>query len=570
VVEPTEVTTTRPPTTSVRPQTVDDPKSTAAVNAAGVVGGVLGGIIALLGVVLLACGGGVMMRKRKGHYPVDQVNGVHIRRNSMISDGSSAFWQDAENCIEMSPRHSNIDIVPLEHYGSMMETNIDVVANHCVIMSDDPYGSTSLKPLVHNGNSPERGPPKKGGGPAPLGSRPMQTASYADTGTVHTGATTMAGYTSSSIEKSSDYDEDEDEGQLVLPDYDASQAYLSLGLTPLSQLSPDAHTSNDFGFFPSMPPPVAPSTTSLFTTSTSASSLAMDNPFSLHSGGGQSNSIIDSSMMPDAYPERRPRKSKYDNQPLSQGFPLKLEPVMEQSPPISNSQFSGKQNGFSSSGESSKGSPSLSIDPPSRFMFPSAVPSQEFSRLSQGRMALRVKRGGASSRENLTAILPKKTSAHGGGYGSLGVSKHTGRNRGMHSPTKSPTKSRRRQARELKPKERLVEDDRHWQRDQRLGRAGREYSRDSPEPPYPRARGMNPHEMTNGHGQSAFREVEVARRPSSRSRKLSSASSGSTSQTEELSTPRHSRHSSLDETPMGHHRPERSESTHLYTTYEHR
>ena len=74
----------------------------------------------------------------------------------------------------MSPRHSNIDIVPLEHYGSMLETNIDVVANHCVIMSEDPYGSTSLKPLVHNGGSPERGPPKKGSGPATLGSRAHQ------------------------------------------------------------------------------------------------------------------------------------------------------------------------------------------------------------------------------------------------------------------------------------------------------------------------------------------------------------------------------------------------------------
>lgn len=72
---------------------------------------------------------------------------------------------------EMSPYHTNIDIVPLEHYGSMMETNIDVVANHCAIMSEDPYGSTSLKPLINNNQSPDRGPPKRGGGPTPLGAR---------------------------------------------------------------------------------------------------------------------------------------------------------------------------------------------------------------------------------------------------------------------------------------------------------------------------------------------------------------------------------------------------------------
>ena len=74
------------------------------------------------------------------------------------------------NLQEMSPRHSNIDIVPLEHYGSMMDTNI--VANHCAVMSEDPYGSTSIKPLIHD-NSPDRGPPKRGG-PSPLGAKQLQ------------------------------------------------------------------------------------------------------------------------------------------------------------------------------------------------------------------------------------------------------------------------------------------------------------------------------------------------------------------------------------------------------------
>ena len=371
----------------------------------------------------------------------------------------------------------------------------------------------------------------------------------------------MAGYTSSSMERSTDYDEDEDEGQLVLPDYDASQAYLSLGLTPLSQLSPDAHTSGDFGYFPSMPPPVAPSTSSIF--STSSSSLAMDNPFSLHSGGGHSNGIIDSSMMPDAIPDRRSRKSKYDAQPLSQGFPLRLEPVMEQSPP--NSEFSGKQNGFSSSGDSSQGSPSISVGQPSHMLFPSAVPSQEFSRLSQGRTALRVKRPGAKgSRENLNAISPKRTSAQGGGYGSLGSSRHMGR----YKPTLSPKKTKRRSPREL-----------NQQEDQGWGRGQRMYSRDSPD--YSLANGFNHHKATNGHGSPPLRDEThfdsmemMVKRPSSRSRRSSATSNGSTSETEEAPpnkwTPRHAHHSSLDDSPVRSHRAERSESPRLYTTYEHR
>lgn len=74
----------------------------------------------------------------------------------------------------MSPRHglTNIDIVPLEHYGSMMETSIDVVANYNVVTSDEPYGSTSQKLLI-NPNSPDRGPPKRGG-PAPMGARQVK------------------------------------------------------------------------------------------------------------------------------------------------------------------------------------------------------------------------------------------------------------------------------------------------------------------------------------------------------------------------------------------------------------
>lgn len=390
----------------------------------------------------------------------------------------------------------------------------------------------------------------------------IQTESYIDVGTAQTGTTMAGGYTSSSMERSTDYDEDEDEGQLVLPDYDASQAYLSLGLTPLSQLSPDAHTSGDFGYFPSMPPPVAPSTSSIFSTTSSSSSLAVDNPFSLHNGSGQSNRIIDTSTMPDAIPERR-RKPKYDHTPLSQGFPLKLEPVMENP---NNSQFSGKQNGFSSSEDSSKGTPSLSTDLPTDFMFPAAVPSQDFSRHSQGRTAMRIRRpGGKGSRENLNPSSPKKTVAQGGGYGSLGSSKHFGQF--TNKPTLSPTKTSRLQD---------SGENRNWRHGQRT------YSRESPDFTV-HTNGYNPHEILNGHsspphtdrGHFEMMPLPSSRsssRPSSRNRKGSTASNkSSTSQTEEPSphhkwTPRHERHSSLDDSPT---KPDRHDGPpRLYTTYE--
>jgi hypothetical protein len=523
----------------------------------------------------------VMVRRKKGLYPIEQSNGVHIR-NSMVSDDSESYWQQAENCIEMSPLQSHIDIVPLDHYGSMLETSIDVVANHCVNVSEGTYGSTSLRQLINN--SPDRGPPKRGG-PSPHGARQLQSPSYVDTGTVPTGGT-MGGYTSSSMEKSSDYDEDDDEGQLVLPDYDASQAYLSLGLTPLSQLSPDAHTSNDFGFFPSMPPPVAPSTSSIFSTTSSSSSLAMDNPFSLHSGGQSNGGLIDSSMMPDAYPERRSRRNKYDTNPLSQGFPLKLEPVMEQSPPVTSSQFSGKQNGFSSSGQSSEGSPTTVSREQDRFVFPSAVPTPEFSRLSQGRTAMRKRRG--SSKENLNVISPRGTSMQGG-YGSISSTRHTGVNKPLHSPSQE-AKRKRQQAREaevakqeeeLRRKMEQEEKERRWQHEQRMGRTAREFqfSREGSNPRYaaaPSTSTHNPFEMTNGHGDmntvlkeaAKFEAIQMLHSAKPHTHQVSSSSQNEESR---KWTPRHSRHSSLDETPMGGaHRPERSDSTHLYTTYEHR
>ena len=396
-----------------------------------------------------------------------------------------------------------------------------------------------------------------------------QSMGYTESATAQTGAT-MAGYTSSSMERSTDYDEDDEDGQLVLPEFEASQAYLSLGLTPLSQLSPDAHTSTEYGFFPSMPPPVAPSN-SIFSTSTS--SLAIDSTFSLHSGGQSNGSLVDSSLMPDPNPERRTRRNKYDSTPLSQGFPLKLEPVMEQSPPVTGSQYSGKQDGFTSSEESSEGSPRDQ----ERFMFPSAIATPEFSRLSQGRTAMR-KRSGmkGGSKENLNVISPRGKNMPD--YGSFGVSRH--------KPSLSPSqqaKLKRQKAREVevaKQKEESrrrreqEERERQQQQEQRMARTARHLSRQGSDSCFPSAtltNGLNSHERRNSHEEFSTAETRFDR---PYSRHASSTSIGSSSQSDEPSPrkwSRHSRHSSLDETPLGgaHRLQHSDDSTHLYTTHEH-
>lgn len=404
-----------------------------------------------------------------------------------------------------------------------------------------------------------------------------QSMGYTESATAQTGAT-MAGYTSSSMERSTDYDEDDEDGQLVLPEFEASQAYLSLGLTPLSQLSPDAHTSTEYGFFPSMPPPVAPSN-SIFSTSTS--SLAIDSTtFSLQSGGQSNGSLIDSSLVPDANLERRTRRNKYDSTPLSQGFPLKLEPVMEQSPPVTGSQYSGKQGGFTSSEESSEGSPRDQ----DRFMFPSAIATPEFSRLSQGRTAMRKRPGmKGSSKENLSVISPRGKNMPD--YGSFGVSRH--------KPSLSPSqqaKMKRQKAREIemaKQKEESrrrreqEERERQQQQEQRMARTARQYNRprqgsDSCFPSATLTNGLNLPERRNSHeefntGETRFEAIQMMNKPYSRH--ASSTSIGSSSQSDEPSPrkwSRHSRHSSLDETPLGGaHRLQHSDSTHLYTTHEH-
>ena len=103
VTEPSSSSTESPP--QVKTSTTPTTDSADPISAAGIVGGVLGGIIALLAIVLVVCGGAVVVRRKKGMYLVDHMNGVHIRRNSMISEGSSGFWRDTENGIVSKKLH---------------------------------------------------------------------------------------------------------------------------------------------------------------------------------------------------------------------------------------------------------------------------------------------------------------------------------------------------------------------------------------------------------------------------------------------------------------------------------
>ncbi len=137
---------------------------------------------------------------------------------------------------------------------------------------------------------------------------------------------------------------EEDENlDLKFNDDSHTQPYLSLGLTPLSQLSPtdlgEAPSSGaDSYFFPSMPPPVNP-ISSVF--SLTASSPSHGIPVDSGSAFNISNGVM---VMPEANPtastdsilgggvaRRGMRKSKHEVGALSQGYGMKLEPVPEQS-----------------------------------------------------------------------------------------------------------------------------------------------------------------------------------------------------------------------------------------------
>lgn len=152
----------------------------------------------------------------------------------------------------------------------------------------------------------------------------------------YTSATTITAKTEATA---SSYEMEEDDIAFDLKFDDGQvQPYLSLGLTPLSQLSPPDPTPQssasgaDSCFFPSMPPPVTP-ISSVFNMNTgstgSGTGIPVDSPFQLGSG----------MVMPEGNPVGEPstnarrgnRRSKHEVSSHSQGYAMKLEPLMEQS-----------------------------------------------------------------------------------------------------------------------------------------------------------------------------------------------------------------------------------------------
>lgn len=137
-------------------------------------------------------------------------------------------------------------------------------------------------------------------------------------------------------------EEEEDIFDLKFNEDAQTQPYLSLGLTPLSQLSPPDTTVQSSGgdsyFFPSMLPPVTPisSVFSMNGTTSSGVGIPVDSPFQLGPGGTM--------VMPEAYPvaggpgageplsnaRRMGRRGKHEVNSHSQGYAMKLEPVLEQ------------------------------------------------------------------------------------------------------------------------------------------------------------------------------------------------------------------------------------------------
>lgn len=177
-----------------------------------------------------------------------------------------------------------------------------------------------------------------------------------------------------------------------------TQNYLSLGLTPLSQLSPPDHGSSPTGaeggncFFPSMPPPVTP-ISSMFSIAPPPSSnqgIPLDSPFNI-SGG-------DAMMMPEANPGfersssassmgRKPRKSKHDIPSHHHG--MTLEPVPEQSCSLDENYPQNIANGIIASSTSSESTD----DPSTGLLFPSADPHHDYPSHLQRKTGKRLKSG---------------------------------------------------------------------------------------------------------------------------------------------------------------------------------
>lgn len=204
------------------------------------------------------------------------------------------------------------------------------------------------------------------------------------------------------------YEIDEDELIDLRFNDDATQPYLSLGLTPLSQIdnySPDDLTDNNerLGFFPSMPPPVS-ALTSVF--SINPAGISVDHNIQSPNGG---HMVMPDALPPDtggsrSRPNSSSRRGKADMSSLSQGYAIKkkLETVPEQSTSLedgynnsfrrSHNQHGGLTNGIGGT-SSSSGSGDHSNDF-EQLIFPSADTSISIaSRSLQRQKGLRSKPG---------------------------------------------------------------------------------------------------------------------------------------------------------------------------------
>ena len=174
----------------------------------------------------------------------------------------------------------------------------------------------------------------------------------------------------------------------------ATQPYLSLGLTPLSQQSPSDHGPSSAGgdgsdyFFPSMLPPVTP-ISSVFSISgpNSNPGIPIDSPFNISGGGAM--------MMPEANPSerstasanpRKPRKGKLDV-PV---HGLTLDPVPELSCSLDDNPYpTNFINGIIGSSSSSNSTD----DPSTGLLFPSADPHNDYPSHLQRKTGKRPKSG---------------------------------------------------------------------------------------------------------------------------------------------------------------------------------
>ena len=197
-------------------------------------------------------------------------------------------------------------------------------------------------------------------------------------------AATITTTGTSATDKTVTYEDEDEMIDLNFTEYASQPYHLSLGLTPPSQLSPEITSSgNDFGFFPSMPPPVSPVSSSVFNTG-----ISVDNPFSL-GGAGQRESPVGVMVMPDAVPtvldarksskSARAKQHDYGN-PMSQGCLNRLDPVPEGSGPLDAERFSELYHNGHIHSSSSSSDDMHGEDSSRRLIFPSANLSSQSSK----------------------------------------------------------------------------------------------------------------------------------------------------------------------------------------------